>query len=119
MCVLGGITVKGGAMLLLCQEIAECAQHCAAFARGALLGPLDLLCLDSHHAPSLARISALKKLHACCVVQLSYITDAFLVDASLLLSLLAHPLNYLHSTGCFLHMLLEGRCQHTLADALA
>lgn len=68
----------------------------AAKAEHALLGALNLLCLDGHHAAGLARVSSLEELDTGCVLQLPYVSDALLVDAGLLLSLLAHPLNYLH-----------------------
>lgn len=74
-------------------------EHYAQGGHGlALLGPLNLFCLDGHHATGLARVSALEQLHASCVIQFSYIPDALLIDASLLLSFLAHPLNYLKAS---------------------
>ena len=96
-----------GKQVQCCQCVPRQCRLSTASARVALLGPLDFLCLDSHHATSLARVSALEELHACCVLQLSYIPDAFLVDTSLLLSLLADPLNYLRSPNYWLHVLQQ------------
>ena len=68
---------------------------CITVMRQSLLGALDLLCLDSNHAACFATVSALEELDTSGVFQLSHVSDALLVYASLLLSLLADTLHNL------------------------
>jgi len=72
---------------------------CITTMRQSLLGALDLLCLDSNHAACFATVSALEELDTSSVFQLSHVSDALLVYASLLLSLLADTLHNLQSYG--------------------
>ena len=67
--------------------------------RDNILGALDLLCLDSNHAACFATVSALEELNTSGVFQLSHVSDALLVYASLLLSLLADTLHNLQPYG--------------------
>ncbi len=72
---------------------------CTTVMRHNLLGALDLLCLDSNHAACFATVSALEELNTSGVFQLSHVSDALLVYASLLLSLLADTLHNLQPYG--------------------
>ncbi len=72
---------------------------CITVMRQHLLGALDLLCLDSNHAACFATVSALEELDTSGVFQLSHVSDALLVYASLLLSFLADTLHNLQPYG--------------------
>lgn len=71
------------------------------------LGSLYFLCFDGHHAASFAAVSALEQLHACGVIQLGHVTDAFLIDARLLLGFFADPLYNLRTHIFIRHALYQ------------
>ena len=74
-------------------------RDCIKVMRQDLLGTLDLLCPDSNHAACFATVSALEELNTSGVFQLSHVSDALLVYASLLLSFLADTLHNLQPYG--------------------